>query len=81
MQQYYKRPEWELYDLRKDPEELNNIAGKLSQQDTLKILQEKLRKWQELTEDPWICSPHGVYENTGAYKNDPQCLSLENNFM
>lgn len=27
---YYYRPEWELYDLKYDPEELNNIAGKKS---------------------------------------------------
>lgn len=34
LQQYYQRKEWELYDLRKDPEELNNIAGKKSMEQT-----------------------------------------------
>lgn len=81
MRQYYKRPEWELYDLRKDPEELNNIAGKSSQQDTVKELKEKLYNWQQMTNDPWICAPHGVYEDKGPYKTNPQCLSLDNEFI
>lgn len=81
LQQYYKRAEWELYDLRKDPEELNNIAGKISKEGILKDLQERLNDWQKITNDPWICAPHSVYENTGIYKNNPQCMSLDNDFM
>lgn len=30
LEKYYQRPEWELYDLKYDPEELNNIASKSS---------------------------------------------------
>jgi len=30
LKKYYQRPEWELYDLKYDPEELNNIASKVS---------------------------------------------------
>lgn len=30
LREYYYRPEWELYDLRADPEELRNLAGKQS---------------------------------------------------
>lgn len=30
LKKYYQRPEWELYDLKYDPEELNNIAAKPS---------------------------------------------------
>lgn len=30
LKQYYQRPEWELYNLKYDPEELNNIALKPS---------------------------------------------------
>ena len=30
LQGYYERPEWELYDLKYDPEELTNVAGKSS---------------------------------------------------
>lgn len=28
LQQYYYRPEWELYDLRRDPMETRNLYGK-----------------------------------------------------
>lgn len=30
LNKYYQRPEWELYDLKYDPEELNNIVSKPS---------------------------------------------------
>jgi N-sulfoglucosamine sulfohydrolase len=30
LKKYYQRPEWELYDLKYDPEELNNIVLKPS---------------------------------------------------
>lgn len=30
LENYYERPEWELYDLKYDPEEKNNIASKSS---------------------------------------------------
>lgn len=28
LKQYYYRPEWEFYDLRKDAEEVKNVVGK-----------------------------------------------------
>lgn len=70
-----------MYDLRKDAEELNNLVGKASFQDIFKNLKEKLFNWQKATDDPWICAPHAVLENKGKYKNNPQCLSLQNNFV
>lgn len=30
LKKYYQRPEWELYDIKYDPEELNNIVSKPS---------------------------------------------------
>ncbi|XP_057667769.1 N-sulphoglucosamine sulphohydrolase [Diorhabda carinulata] len=78
LQEYYKRPEWELYDLKYDPEELNNIAKKSSQQQIFNELKEKLHKWQKETQDPWICSPHAVLEDEGSFKHNPQCLDLIN---
>lgn len=46
--------------------------------ETMKKLQDKLERWQWLTNDPWVCSPGGVLEDTGDFKKKPQCLSMEN---
>ncbi|XP_076644221.1 N-sulfoglucosamine sulfohydrolase [Halictus rubicundus] len=76
LKSYYERPEWELYDLKYDPEERNNIVSKQSMKDIFSDLQDRLLKWQKVTEDPWLCAPSGVLiqDETG----NPQCMSLEN---
>jgi N-sulfoglucosamine sulfohydrolase len=78
LKEYYNRPEWELYDLKHDPEELNNLAGKNDYKIIMKELELRLFQWQNVTSDPWICSPHAVLENKGNYRNNPQCMPLEN---
>ncbi|XP_063916654.1 N-sulphoglucosamine sulphohydrolase [Zophobas morio] len=78
LKQYYNRPEWELYDLKHDPEELNNLAGKPDYKKIMQDLETQLYDWQNKTRDPWICSPHAVLEDKGAYKNNPQCMTLDN---
>ncbi|KAK3930451.1 N-sulfoglucosamine sulfohydrolase [Frankliniella fusca] len=78
LRQYYYRPEWELYDLRKDAEEMRNVVGKPTYKQSFEDLKIKLTKWQEITRDPWICSPQGVFENSGAFKENPSCLPLDN---
>lgn len=78
LKEYYYRPEWELYDLKQDPEELNNLAGKTEYKQIMKELDEKLINWQNITRDPWICAPHAVLENAGDYKFNPQCMPLFN---
>ncbi|KAG8181102.1 hypothetical protein JTE90_003151 [Oedothorax gibbosus] len=75
---YYYRPEWELYYLKKDPKELKNVANDVLFSGDLAEHKYYLRNWQLNTNDPWICSPSGVLENTGRFKDDPQCLSLHN---
>ena len=75
---YYQRPEYELYDLKIDPEEKHNVAEKPNYQGKLTKLQNRLLKWQEKTRDPWICSPHSVLEDKGHFKNNAQCLPLFN---
>ncbi|XP_017774623.1 PREDICTED: N-sulphoglucosamine sulphohydrolase [Nicrophorus vespilloides] len=77
LKKYYRRPEWELFDLKKDPEELNNVAGKESFKEIYEDLKGRLHEWQKVTKDPWLCAPHAVYEDKGDYKNEPQCLSLD----
>ena len=76
--EYYYRPPWELYDLEKDPKELNNLAHKEEYASVVKSLRKEMMTWQNVTADPWLCSPVGVLEDTGAYKSKPQCMSLYN---
>ncbi|XP_012271670.1 N-sulphoglucosamine sulphohydrolase [Orussus abietinus] len=78
LKSYYQRPEWELYDLKYDPEELSNIAQKTSSKDIFASLRKRLFKWQEETRDPWLCAPGGVLEEQGEYKNNAQCMPLYN---
>lgn len=43
----------ELYDLEKDPYEMNNLIHKEHYQDILQEMKEELLKWQEKTNDPY----------------------------
>ncbi|XP_030370220.1 N-sulphoglucosamine sulphohydrolase [Scaptodrosophila lebanonensis] len=74
--QYYKRPEWELYDIKADALERFNLVSKSQYSGTLKQLRQQLYKWQIDTEDPWRCAPHAVLQAQGVFKNDPVCLTL-----
>lgn len=51
---YEHRPQFELYDLEKDPDELHNLAEDPSQHDRFAELKQKLRQFQKRTGDPWI---------------------------
>ncbi|MEP0214238.1 MAG: sulfatase [Cellulophaga sp.] len=53
VQDFLFRPEFELYDLDKDPNELNNLAGKEAYKNTLENLKSKLKSFQTKTSDPW----------------------------
>ncbi len=75
---YYYRDPWELYDLSKDPKELNNVVGDEAYVDITKGLYEQLYMWMNITADPWICNPTAVLENSGAYKQHPVCMSMQN---
>lgn len=51
---YEHRPQFELFDVEKDPDELHNLATDSEHQDTLTSLKQKLRQFQKRTDDPWI---------------------------
>jgi N-sulfoglucosamine sulfohydrolase len=51
---FLHRQREELYDLDKDPNELQNVAGDPSYAGVLKELRSRLREWQEKTKDPWV---------------------------
>ncbi len=50
---YEHRPEFELYDLQTDPDEIHNLANDPAHHDTLVALQQKLKQFQKRTKDPW----------------------------
>jgi N-sulfoglucosamine sulfohydrolase len=54
IENFLHRPEFELYDLMEDPNELVNLAGESSYQELLAQMKQKLRSFQERTNDPWI---------------------------
>lgn len=78
LDQYYYRPQWELYDLKSDPEELSNLFGNPAYQDVFTELHGKLSAWQNKTDDPWICAPGSVLENRGRFPPTGVCLSMNN---
>ena len=56
------RPVVELYDLRNDPLELNNLAGKKSVADMERTLREKLESWM-IREHDFLPLPTHALQN------------------
>jgi N-sulfoglucosamine sulfohydrolase len=50
---YVHRDRFELYDLEKDPNETVNLAEKPEYAEMVRDFAEKLKKFQEETNDPW----------------------------
>ncbi len=48
------RPQFELYDLQKDPGEIKNLADDPRYADVLKKMKTKLKHFQQKTNDPWF---------------------------
>lgn len=76
LDQYYQRAEWELYDLKMDPMEVKNLAGKPALMDVQATLAARLAEWLAQTNDPWRCAPHGVLMDKAEFKDAPECLTL-----
>ena len=51
---YINRAEFELYDLEKDPDEVDNLALKPEFKETLTRMQTRMIQLQKQTQDPWI---------------------------
>ena len=54
VQDFLFRPEFELYDLSKDKNELDNLAYKDEFSDVLDSMKSKMKKFQKETSDPWM---------------------------
>ncbi len=57
------RPERELYDLRKDPDYMNNVAGEPEYQDVLNRLEDQLMDLLREQDDPRVMESPCRYEN------------------
>jgi N-sulfoglucosamine sulfohydrolase len=51
---YIHRPQFELYDLEKDPTESVNLAADAGHAAILAELKGKIKSFQERTNDPWV---------------------------
>ena len=51
---YIQRPRFELYDLETDPHEVVNRAGDSQYDGIVKAFSDKLKGFQEETDDPWL---------------------------
>jgi N-sulfoglucosamine sulfohydrolase len=47
-------PEWELYDLKNDPWEFENLSENSDYKDILKEMQDVLMRWRQETNDPFL---------------------------
>jgi N-sulfoglucosamine sulfohydrolase len=54
LKDYFFRGPEELFDLKNDPWEVNNLAGDPHHQVLLESMRAKLEEWQRRTEDPWL---------------------------
>lgn len=75
---FAKRPAEELYDLRKDPGEIDNCAGDAAYAKIKSELAERLRKWRVSTDDPRITSDDDRWDQF-PYYGGPAKGSLESN--
>ncbi|MEM6885556.1 MAG: sulfatase [Verrucomicrobiota bacterium] len=50
---YLNRPEFELYHLKEDPDEIHNLATSSEHAETLEKLKNKIKTFQIETDDPW----------------------------
>ncbi|XP_069124025.1 N-sulphoglucosamine sulphohydrolase-like isoform X1 [Argopecten irradians] len=78
LRNYYYRDQWELFNIVSDPKELQNLAYDPGHAKVYHQLQSQLNMWQNVTFDPWICSPSGVLQDAGPHKYHPQCYSMYN---
>lgn len=51
---YIHRPQFELFDLEADPDEVNNLADQPDHQELLETMKKELKAFQTKTKDPWI---------------------------
>ena len=66
-QTYDNPPEWELYDLEKDPVEFHNLADSPAHASIRERLTRELADWQKATDDP-VRTTEGLRELTRDFE-------------
>jgi N-sulfoglucosamine sulfohydrolase len=61
LEAFLHRPEEELYDLAKDPNELRNLATDPAYADVLRRMREDMTAFRERTHDPWLPGQSSVF--------------------
>lgn len=61
------RPEWELYDLRRDPQQFVNVADDRRYRSVLRRLRKRLERWQLETDDPRAGGQETEFFDTTPY--------------
>ena len=59
---YGKRPKEELYDLKNDPDQMNNLAANPKYAQTVKKLRQRLMKYLRETKDPRLIDDGKFFE-------------------
>jgi len=54
IEKFLHRPEFELYDLENDPDEIKNLAYDSQYEKVLNRMTDKLKAFQKRTNDPWL---------------------------
>lgn len=54
VREYIHRPEFELYDMRKDPWETSNLADNPEYSEILEQMKSRMKEFQVRTTDPWL---------------------------
>ncbi len=67
---FLQRGEFELYDLKNDPRELNNLALNPKYNNELERLKKDLKQWQLRTRDPWFI----MWDNDMSMQNSGEGL-------
>ena len=57
-----KRPAEELYDLRRDPGQINNVAGQARYRSQQRVLRERLDRWMRESADPRAAADDDRYD-------------------
>jgi arylsulfatase A-like enzyme len=71
------KPKEELYDLKRDPYELNNLAHKPELQDTLAMFRQELKNWIAETHDLGEYPEQELVENWLPERRQPQLPPME----